>query len=127
MGLKRVINNWILGKAIEHLGREKVFYKSTLHNKFREDGVKTIGRFDIMLCLLLVIQSKTRKFLGIKKIEIDENSELILIRIELNKITHLVIYKEEIEDELSKMVKKIVVLDLKFTNKLFGLDFYSVI
>lgn len=127
MGLKRLINSWILNKAIKHLGKNKVVYKSSLHNRFREDGVKTIGRLDIMLCLVLSIQSRTRKFLGIRKIDIDENSDLILIRIDLNKPTHLVIYKEDIEDELSKIVKKSVFLELKFTNKLFGLDYYSVI
>lgn len=127
MGLRRLINDWILRKAIKHLGKEKVVYKSSLHNRFREDGVKTIGRFDIMLCLSLVIQSKTRKYLGIKRIELDENIDCMLIRIELNKPTHLVIYKEDIEDDLSKIVRKNVRLELKFTNKLFGLDYYSVI
>lgn len=127
MGLKRFINDWILGKAIKHLSRNKVVYKSSLHNRFREDGVKTMGRFNIMLSLLLIIQSKTNRFLGIRRIELDENIDLILIKIELNKPTHLFIYKEDIEDELSKVVKKSVKLELKFTDKLFGIDYYSVI
>ena len=127
MGLKRFVNDWILGKAIKHLSRNKVVYKSSLHNRFREDGVKTMGRFNIMLSLLLIIQSKTNRFLGIRRIELDENIDLILIKIELNKPTHLFIYKEDIEDELSKVVKKSVKLELKFTDKLFGIDYYSVI
>lgn len=127
MGLKRIVNGWILNRAIKHLGKDKVVYKSTLHNRFREDGVKTVGRFNIMLSLLLVIQSNTNRFLGIKRIELDENTESLLIKIELNKPTHLIVFKEDIEEDLSRIVKKNVKLELKFTNKLFGLDYYSVI
>lgn len=127
MGLKRIVNGWILNRAIKHLGKDKVVYKSTLHNRFREDGVKTAGRFNIMLSLLMVIQSNTNRFLGIKRIELDENTESVLIKIELNKPTHLIVFKEDIEEDLSRIVKKSVKLELKFTNKLFGLDYYSVI
>lgn len=125
--MRRFVNNWILRKAIKHLSKEKVVYKSSLHNRFREDGVKTMGRFNIMLCLLLIIQTKTNKFLGIRNIELDENSEILRIKIQLNKPTHLIIYKEDVEHELGNVIQKRVQLELTYTNKLFGLDYYSVI
>ena len=125
--MKRFVNNWILRKAIKHLSEEKVVYKSSLHNRFREDGVKTMGRFNIMLCLLLIIQTKTNKFLGIKNVELDENSELVRIKIQLNKPAHLTLFKDDIEHELGNVIQKRVQIELVYTNKLFGLDYYSVI
>lgn len=126
-GIKSFINKWVLRKALGHLGKGRVVYKSSLHNHFQEDGVKTIGRFNVMLSLLLVIESKTNRFLGIRDIELDEDSELLTVRIKLNKVTHIVLHKEEIEEELGSIIKKQVKLELKHTNKLFGIDYYSVI
>lgn len=125
--MKKLINNWILSKAIKQLGKDVVKYKSTLHNHFREDGIKTRGRFNIMLTLLLIIQSKYDRFLGIKNIDIDENTEVIKIKISLNKPSRLTLYKEEIEKELTETIKKDTRLELIYTNKFFGLDYYNVI
>ena len=124
--MKRFVNNWILKQAVKHLSKDIVKYKSTLHNHFREDGIKTRGRFNIMLALLFIIQSKYDRYLGIKNIELDENCELIQIKILLNKPTRLFIYKEEIEKELAQVIKKETHIELVYTNKLFGLDFYNV-
>ena len=124
--MKKLINNWILSKAIKHLSKGVVKYKSTLHNHFREDGTKTRGRFNVMLALLLIIQSKYDRFLGIKNIDIDENCELIKITILLNKPSRLTLYKEEIEKELTDTINKDTHLELIYTNKLFGLDYYNV-
>lgn len=125
--MKRLINNWILKKAVQHLSKDIIRYKSTLHNHFREDGIKTRGRFNIILTLLLIIQSKYDRYLGIKNIELDENYELIKIKILLNKPTKLIVYKEEIEKELTEAIKKETRLELIYTSKLFGLDYYNVI
>ena len=125
--MRRLINNWILKHAIKHLSKDIVRYKSTLHNHFREDGIKTRGRFNIMLTLLIIIQSKYDRYLGIKNIELDENSELVRIKILLNKPTRLFIYKEEIEKELTQTIKKEIHIELIYTSKLFGLDFYGVV
>ena len=126
MGLKHFINSWIVGKAISHLSKSKVVYKSSLHNRFREDGVKTFGRFDIMLSLMLVIHHNTKRHLGIRKIDLHEDNRCIFVYIELNKPSHLVIHKDDIEEELGEIMQKKVVLELKYTSKLFGLDYYNV-
>ena len=68
-----MLNRWIIRRALSQFSENKVVYNSTLHTHFREDGIKTKGRFNIMLCVLLEIQSKYDRFLGIKNIGIDED------------------------------------------------------
>ena len=124
--MRKIINNWILGRALRHLSARKVVYKSTFKNQYNEGGVKTVGRFNIMLCLMMVIQSKYDKFLGINSVELDESDESVNIRICLNKPSKLIIYRDEIEKELGEVIKKKVVIVMKYCEKLYGLGFYNV-
>ena len=112
---------------MKQFSENKVVYNSTLHTHFREDGVKTRGRFNIMLCVLLEIQSKYDKFLGIKSVGLNEDDESIKVNIELNKVTRIIPLRSEIEDELGKVFGKKVHIQIKYVNKLYGLDFYDVI
>lgn len=125
--MRKWLNRWITRKALKHLGKEKVVYNSTLHTRFREDGVKTRGRFDIMLCVILVIHSLYDRSLGIKNINIDEDKECIRVSISLNKITRLMLLKDGIESELGRVLGKKVSVQMQYVNKLYGLDFYDVI
>lgn len=124
--MRKFINNWILRKAIRQMSEGVVVYKSTLNNQFNEGGVKTRGRFNVMLCLMLVIQSKCDRFLGINSVELNETEESVDVRISLNKPSKLILYKEEVESELGAVIKKKVRIGLKYCEKLYGLDFYNV-
>ena len=122
-----MLNRWIIRRALSQFSENKVVYNSTLHTHFREDGIKTKGRFNIMLCVLLEIQSKYDRFLGIKNIGIDEDESCIKVNIELNKVSRLITFRSEMENELEKVFGKKVSIQMKYVNKLYGLDFYDVI
>lgn len=125
--MRKLLNRWIIKRALNQFSENKVVYNSTLHTHFREDGIKTKGRFNIMLCVLLEIQSKYDRFLGIKNIGIDEDESCIKICIELNKVSRLITFRSEMENELEKVFGKKVTIQMKYVNKLYGLDFYDVI
>lgn len=125
--MRKWLNRWIIKRALNQFSENKVVYNSTLHTHFREDGIKTKGRFNIMLCVLLEIQSKYDRYLGIKNIGIDEDESCIKIYIELNKVSRLITFRSEMEDELEKVFGKKVSIQMKYVNKLYGLDFYDVI
>lgn len=112
---------------MKQLSESKVVYNSTLHTRFREDGVKTRGRFNIMLCVMLEIQSKCERYLGIRNIGIDEDESCIKISIELNKVSRLITHRSDMEEELEKVFGKKVSIQMKYVKKLYGLDFYDVI
>lgn len=125
--MRKLLNRWIIRRALSQFSENKVVYNSTLHTHFREDGIKTKGRFNIMLCVLLEIQSKYDRFLGIKNIGIDEDESCIKVNIELNKVSRLITFRSEMENELEKVFGKKVSIQMKYVNKLYGLDFYDVI
>ena len=125
--MRKWINRWIVRRALRHYGEDMVVYNSSLHTHFRENGVKTRGRFNVMLCVLLEIQSKYDRFLGIKSVALDEDEECIRVNIELNKVTRIIPLRSEIEDELGKVLGKRVSIQMKYVNKLYGIDFFDVI
>lgn len=112
---------------MNQLSESKVVYNSTLHTHFREDGVKTRGRFNIMLCVLLEIQLKCERCLGIRNVSVDEDESCIKISIELNKVSRLITFRSEMEEDLEFVLGKRVSIQMKYVKKLYGLDFYDVI
>jgi len=125
--MRKWLNRWIVRQALKHYGKDMVVYNSSLHTHFRENGVKTRGRFNVMLCVLLEIQSKYDRFLGIKSVGLDEDNECIKVNVELNKVTRLIPLRSEIESELEKVFGKRVSIQIKYVNKLYGIDFFDVI
>lgn len=80
-----------------------------------------------MLCVMLEIQSKCERYLGIRNIGIDEDESCIKISIELNKVSRLITHRSDMEEELEKVFGKKVSIQMKYVKKLYGLDFYDVI
>ena len=125
-GIRTFINNLILNKVLKHYKKDAIKYKSTMHNCFRERGYKTYGRFDIIYTLLTVIKTRYNHFLGIRTINLDEDEEKIIIDMRLNKPSKLLLYKDEIIDDLTIIFKKKVEINVKYCEKLYGIDFYKV-